>query len=387
MKKIYCIIIYICLLMSCQQNDQLDSFGYDLERLQAIEGLEILQSGSSMIAVSGVYQGRIFTSSVKGKESKSYGWINWELIENGTHAIEMAGLGGESRLWFAPEWGKFSLCFEAGKEQIDANLRRPIDLNKKQFTTIQKSPTSLTSEGNMRLINDQNFAFDIHAERTISILSREAIEKNLSLAIPDQVAYVGFTAETTIKNISASPFTKETGLIAIWELGCQLTSPDNVVILPLSQPTDSLTEYFGVIEDRLKIKDQVAYYQADASAIGKIGILPQHCKNMMGSYSPSQQLLNIVTFSFDNDPIYVNSVPKNTTPYQGDVINIFNGVVNEKLNLPFYEFESSSSAKELRSTEKMYHRQTTYHFEGEEEQLDKIAHHLLGVHLKYIPKF
>ena len=340
-----------------------------------------------MVAVSGIYQGRIFTSSARGRAGKSYGWVNWELINKGTHATEMVALGGESRLWFAPEWGKFSLCFEAGKEHIDANLRRPIDSNRKQFNTTKKTPTSLTCEGNLQLINDQNFAFDIHTARTIAILNKEDIEKKLSISIPDPVPFVGFTAETTVKNISAQPFKKESGLIAIWELGCQLTTPDTVVILPLRQPTDRITEYFGVLEDRLTIKDQVVYYQADALAIGKIGILPRHCKNVMGSYSPSQQLLTIVTFSFENDPIYVNSVPHNTTPYQGDVINIFNGVVDDNLNLPFYEFESSSSAKELQPSEQMYHRQTTYHFEGEMDNLNQIAESVLGISLKQIPAF
>ncbi len=373
--------------MSSQQNYQLGSFGYDMNRLQAIEAIEILQSGSSMIAVSGIYQGRIFTSSAKGMAGKSYGWINWELINKGSHATEMAGLGGESRLWFAPEWGKFSLCFEAGREHIDENLRRPIDSNRKQFTTAQKTPTSLTCKGIMQLINDHNFTFEIHTERTVAILTKEFIEKNLSISIPDDVAFVGFTAETTIQNISAKQFKKETGLIAIWELGCQLTSPDNIVMLPLSLPTDSVTEYFGEIADRIKIQDQIVYYQADALAIGKIGILPHHCKNIMGSYSPSQQLLNIVTFSFESDPIYVNSVPNNATPYQGDVINIFNGVVNDELNLPFYEFESSSSAKELQPMEKMNHRQTTYHFEGDIQYLNLIAKTLLGVSLYDIPEF
>ena len=147
--------------MSYQQNYQSGSFGYDVERLQGIEGLEVLKNGASMIAVSGVYQGRVFTSSSNGMEGKSYGWVNWELVKNGKHITEMANLGGESRLWFAPEWGKFSLCFEAGKEQIDANLRRPKDSNTKQFTAINKTATSLTYGGNMQFVNDQNF---VHIE-------------------------------------------------------------------------------------------------------------------------------------------------------------------------------------------------------------------------------
>ena len=95
---------------------QTGTFGHDLERLRAVEGLEILQDGDAMIAVSGVYQGRVFTSSAKGMHGKSYGWFNKEVLDNGLHAERMADLGGESRLWFGPEFGEFSLCFEKGTE-------------------------------------------------------------------------------------------------------------------------------------------------------------------------------------------------------------------------------------------------------------------------------
>ena len=126
----YFLFIGIVLLaMNCQEKTFPEgTFGHAVERLKPIEDLQILQDGNGMIAVSGSYQGRIFTSTAKGKEGKSYGWFNQDLIDKNAHGTEMAHLGGESRLWFVPEWGPFSLCFEKGKEQIDANLRRPKDL-------------------------------------------------------------------------------------------------------------------------------------------------------------------------------------------------------------------------------------------------------------------
>jgi len=366
---------------------QKGTFGFDVERLQSIEAIAVLSDKNAMIAVSGIYQGRIFTSSSKGMEGKSYGWVNWELVENQTHSTNIAILGGESRFWLAPEWGKYSLCFEKGEEQTDVNLSRPTALNTEKFTLIKKTKNSLTYGGNMQLKNDHDFVFDIGIERTIFLLSKEAIEKNLKLLLAETTAFVGFSAETTIKNEGKLPFQKETGLIAIWEVGCMLTASDNVIIIPLSQSTDTITEYFTPIGDRIQIKDSVVYYKGDAQGINKIGILPQYCKNVMGSYSSVNQQLNIVTFSFDPDGLFVNSVPHNTTPYEGDVINIFNGEVSESLNLPFYEFESISSAKELSKGENMVHQQTTYHFEGKITALDKIAKTVLGVSLMELPKF
>lgn len=365
----------------------MQTFGYDLKRLKAIEGLEVLQDGNALIAISGPYQGRILTSSAKGMKGKSYGWVNYDLIESGKHATTMANLGGESRLWFGPEYGRFSLCFERGAEQIDDNMFRPHDSNYKKFKEIKRSKNSLTVGGQMQLKNAENYVFNIEVERTISLLTKAGIEKNLGISLAESTAFVGFSAESTVTNISQAPFQKENGLIAIWELGCMLTSPDNVVIIPLSQSTDSINSYFGEIEGRMQLKNDIVFYKVDALGINKIGIPPQYCKNVMGSYSPSNQLLNIVTFSFENDSLYVNSIPKNTAPYEGDVINIFNGVVDEKLDLPFYEFESSSSAKELKPNEKMYHWQRTYHFEGTEVELNVIAKRVLGGGLADIPKF
>lgn len=72
--------------------------------------------------------------------------------------------------------------------------------------------------------------------------------------------------------------------------------------------------------------------KANASVINKTVIFSQHTKNIMGSYSKENGLLNIVTFSFPNDGVFLNSLPENTTPYKGDVINIFNGNVDTVLD-------------------------------------------------------
>ncbi|MEN0050284.1 MAG: DUF6786 family protein [Bacteroidota bacterium] len=383
-----CIAIF---LFSCQNQAEnkveityeKGTFGYNLEKLQAIEGLEVLENGDAIIAVSGPFQARILTSSAKGKAGKSYGWVNLEMIEKGEQDSTMAYMGGESRMWFAPEWGPNSLFFPKGAVQVDSTMRAPHDLNNKKFTEIHRTASSLTFGGQLQLQNNNNYVFNLDIERTITLLSKEEIEKNLGITLSSKLAHVGFSATTSAKNIGKEQFTQANGLVSIWELGCMLTSPDTRVILPLSEATDSITEYFTPIADRVIIQDEVVYYKADATGINKIGIPPQYAKNVMGSYSPANQLLNIATFSLTKDGVFVNSVPKNTTPYQGDVINIFNG----NPEIPFYEFESSSSAKELKPQEKMQHQQTTYHFEGSEAALDEIAQTVLGVSLKEIPEF
>ena len=363
------------------------SFEHTANRLKAIRDIEVLQDGPSMIAVSPAYQGRVFTSTANGLKGRSYGWINWELIDNQEHITNIAYLGGESRLWFGPERGKFSFFFPKGKPQIDEFMSLPPDMNRKTFEVVQRTDRSITVQGDMKLRNASDFVFELGIERTVRLLTRPEIEQSLSIRLNGQIQHVGFSAETHVTNHGYKAFSRDSGLVAIWELGCMLTTPDNIVIIPLSDPNGIVNSYFNPVGDRMKIADGVVYYRADALGMNKIGIPPSYCTDIMGSYSPSANQLNIVTFSFDQDSLYVNSIPDHTDPYGGDVVNIFNGEVNDKMNwnFPFYEFESSSSARELDPNEKVVHTQTTYHFEGKLMDLDRIAQEVLGISLEELP--
>lgn len=141
--------------------------------------------------------------------------------------------------------------------------------------------------------------------------------------------------------------------------------------------------YFTPLNKRRKIEDNIVFYKADAAYMNKIGILPQNCVAVFGSFSPEINLLTITTYNFEDAELYANSVPENTTPFKGTVIDIFNGEVNKELdrNWPFFEMETSSAMKELHPQEEMYHKQSTYHFEGNEKYLNEISVKVLGVKL------
>ncbi len=390
-RSLYALFIISLLFYSCKNKYPEESFGRDLEKLSKfIEDITLLQTEESMITVSASNQARIFTSSLAGMSGTSNGWINWPIIESGRHKDSIAYMGGESRLWFGPEFGAFSIFFDAGAAQNGTNMRAPKDLDAKKFKMSKRTKKSISSVGAMQIKNASGFIFDIEIARTVSILTEDDIEKKLNIALPDGISQVAFSAATTLKNNSLSQWKKETGLLNIWELGCMLTATDTKVIIPLQKKTDSITSYFGALsKDRLVIKDSTVYFKTDAQQVSKLGISPLHCKNTMGSYSATMNQLTIVTFTFNNDDLYTNSIPGNNAPYAGDVINIFNGEVNIPLdrNWPFYEFESSSSAKELLPNEKIDHTQTTYHFQGAIEDLTEISKKVLGVDLKNIPIF
>ncbi|MBT6005257.1 MAG: hypothetical protein HOG79_06030 [Prolixibacteraceae bacterium] len=59
------------------------TYGYDLKVLQENTKPVELKSGNARILISPEFQGRVMTSTSEGKEGKSYGWINHDLIASG----------------------------------------------------------------------------------------------------------------------------------------------------------------------------------------------------------------------------------------------------------------------------------------------------------------
>jgi hypothetical protein len=87
--------------------------------------------------------------------------------------------------------------------------------------------------------------------------------------------------------------------------------------------------------------------------------------------------------------MYVNSKWElQKEPYKGDVVNSYNdGPLADGSQLgPFYEIESSSSAKELAIGETQEYRQVTCHLQGNYESLRQVAMKLLGVDLNDLKK-
>ncbi len=384
--KLFCFYSFIAYLtiIGCEPNYHEGTFGYDLNALRKVASVEVLKNGEAMIAVSGDYQARVFVSSATGLAGKSLGWFNHDLIKGEPDEM-LSRLGGESRMWFGPEAGKYSIFFEPGVAQLPENMTISPDLNQVTFKVTDRCGSQLVSSGEMQIRNANGYTFYLNVERKISLLNKSEIERSLNVDLPKNLAVVAFSTETEIENIGQEQWTKANGLLAIWDLGCMQPTPETWVILPTRGTINRVTPYFTEITpDRIRILDSIVFYKADAKYLNKIGIPPSFCKDIFGSYSPELKLLNIVKFNFENDSLYVNSQWGNEAPYDGDVINVFNGEVNKPLdrNWPFYELETSSSAKELFPGEKMIHKQSIYHFYGDKEQLNELAKSVLGVRLE-----
>lgn len=387
LKNIALILILALAINSCDKPMIENSFEQALSDLKVVEDLKILTAGDAMIAVSPSFQGRVFASTAKGMRGNNIGYFNKKLLEDPNFLIKISELGGESRMWFGPEIGDYAVFYDPGAEQVDEFRKISPDLNTVHFDIIEEGTQSVLSGGLMKIRNASGYQFHLHAERKITLKTQNDIESELGIVLNKDLAAVSFCAETWIENTGTEQWKKETGLLSIWELGCMKTTPKSLVMIPTRGSMDSVSNYFTPLEGRIQIIDSVVYFRTDAAYMSKIGIPHPYSKDILGSYSPELNRLSIMKYHLTDDTLYVNSVKGSTHPYAGDVINIFNGDIQEERNwyLPFYEFESSSAVKELQPGEGQYHWQSLYHFEGAKSELNIISQQVLGINLDNIP--
>lgn len=360
------------------------SFGKDLSFLnQHIETI-VLKDGDKQIIVSSEFQGRVLSSTSKGVEGDSYGWFDKHVLASTSAKQTISKVGGASRIWFGPDQGENNVFAEFDQDTQEVVRVIPIDLDNLPFLVLEKSETSVTLGNTMHVKNLKGFDFYIDVNRKIELFRTKEIESNLKVSLNDTIDFVAYSAETSMTNIGDDSWTKDQGLISLWELGCMQPTPKTTVIIPLKGNVVEANNYFTPLDDtRIKIKDNVLFYRADANYFNKIGTQPENSLPYFGSYSPELNLLTVVRYSFIGEQDYVNAIPDNTDPYKGDVINVFNdGKLGDVGPFgPFYELETSSPAKALNVGEGIVHTHETYHFEGSKEELDKISVAVFGVNL------
>lgn len=116
---------------------------------------------------------------------------------------------------------------------------------------------------------------------------------------------------------------------------------------------------------------------------------PERSTGVIGSYAADVGALTIVTC---NQPPaatdYVNSMwaPFQREPFHGDVLNAYNdGPLADSARLgPFYELESSSPAIAAAPEKGLTHVHRTFHFEGNNADLNELATALPGISLEQL---
>jgi len=379
--------ILVLIVASCSNEfDKRNTFGNDLQLLQENATPIVLKNGSKQLIVSAEYQGRVLTSTSKGLEGLSYGWFNRKLLTGGKSKEKISSMGGESRIWFGPDMGPNTIFFDPLYAPEKLEHGTPKDLNTVVFNTLEQTSTSAKFGNKLNIENFKGFKFKIDVTRTISLL--DSIGESLGVKLPASIAAVAYDVTTTMKNIGTQDWSKETGLLSVWDLGCYHPTPNTTVIIPTKGAMKEATVYFSELDStRINIKNNVLFYKADGAYLNKIGVLPAHTLPFFGSYSPELNLLTIVKFTFDGNTSYVNSHPINTeNEYRGDVTNVFNdGIIGDVGPFgPFYELETSSEAQELKIGATIKHSQQVYHVEGTKENLDVIVKSIFGISIKEV---
>ncbi len=369
------------------------TYGYDLKFLKEHTDPVELQNGDARIILSPEYQGRVMTSSAAGEEGLSYGWINYDLISSGKVLKHINPVGGEERFWLGPEGGQFSIFFkEGGLFNLD-DWQTPACIDTEEFELIGFGETAAEFTKTATIKNYSNFEFQLEINRKILLLSNSEIKSELGIDLPKEVKSVGYKTINQLRNAGEADWEKETGLLSVWLLGMYNPSPEVTIVVPYKTGVESdyivKDDYFGKIPaDRLVVKDGFVFLKGDGKQRGKIGIPPQRALPVLGSYDAQNKILTIVKTEIPEGITgYVNSAWElQEFPYKGDAINSYNdGPVEDGGQLgPFYELETSSSALALKAGETASHSQATFHFQGSEEELDKICRQVLTISLDEI---
>jgi hypothetical protein len=374
------------------------TFGDDVRFVDSFSKLIVLQEplGNAMIAVSPAMQGRVLTSSADGRKGRSFGWVNRELIASGKIQQHFNAYGGEDRVWIGPEGGQFSVFFPPHQPFDLAHWFTPAALDTEPFEVISQSQEAVEFRKKLNLANYSGTKFSVQIDRKVCLLPDGVIWKDLNLSPVSDLKVVGFESINTLTNVGVQTWKKQTGLLSLWILGQFKASPTTTIAIPIHEgPTSILGErvnadYFGTVPpDRILVKPSIIYFKADANYRSKLGINPMRATGTFGSYDAQNHVLTLVQYTLPKGkPEYVNSAWKlQDHPYKGDAENAYNDGPQFRGGPQlgnFYELESSSPAAALGPGQTVEHVHRTFHFEGNEKQLDEVARKTLGVGLDAI---
>jgi hypothetical protein len=374
--------------------DSTNQYGFNRDFLKKHISIIELKNGNSAIVLSPSWQGRVMTSTAEGDSGFSFGWINRELIASGKIQSHINAYGGEERLWLGPEGGQFSIFFSKGKSFIYDNWQTPAFLDTTPFQLISSTDSSALFGKDITTGNYSGTSFKFRIEREVTLLSKEALNKLISLDV-NGLRSVAYRSVNKIINQGDIAWKKETGLLSIWMLGMFNPSPAIIITIPVKTGDEKLIgpkvndAYFGKISnDRLKVSGNNIFFKADGKSRGKIGIPPLRATGVMGSYDSDNKILTLLICRMaEGKKDYVNSswqIQEN--PFSGDALNSYNdGPLADGSQMgPFYELETSSPAADLKPGESLSHIQYTLHLKGDVQYLDKVAQKVLGVSLEEI---
>ncbi len=371
------------------------NFSQDAAFLKRHTKVVVLSNGTARVAVAPSWQGRVMTSAFAPKDA-GFGWMNYSFIESGKLVPHMNVFGGEDRLWLGPEGGQFALFFKKGGKFDLTHWQTPPFMDTMPFRVVSKTADSVTCERRDTLANFSGTQFHVKATRTVKLLPRSQVLRDLGVKVGPSVKVVGYESVNRLTNTGNNAWNESTGMPSIWILGQFNNSPTTTVVAPYRPGPQSKLgivvndTYFGKVPaDRLKVGKSAVFFKADGQYRSKIGVNPRRALNAIGSYDSAAGVLTIIQFTHPkNATKYVNSMWEiQKRPFGGDLVNSYNDgppAPGKKPLGPFYEIESSSPAAKLAPGSTIVHVHRTIHVQGPKDELEKIAQKELGVGLDEI---
>ena len=373
------------------------SFQDDAKFLADYHELHILRNdeGGRVIVIPEL-QGRTMTSTSKGEEGQSYGYIKYDAFGQ-EHDPQINLFGGEDRIWISPEGGQFSVFFDPDVPMEYAYWRTPKLLDSTPYDVVDKSETQITTRQSTALKNMSGYVFDVELERTVELLSREDAAKHMGTDI-EGVSLVAHESRNKLTNIGDKTWQQKTGLIGLWSLCMSKPSPKATLMIPFRKGDESelgtivTSDYFGKLDStRLAVNEELGmiFLLGDGDYRSKLGLSEKRALPLLGSWDAERNVLTVSHFSMpDSAPHgYTNNLWEHQEdPYAGDVINGYNDGPNEsggKLG-GFYELETISPAYALAPGESCTHMHRTIRIEGDREKLDAISQAVFGVTLDQV---
>ena len=374
-----------------------NTFQSDVDFLKKYFEVHVLRNdeGGRAIVIPAL-QGRTMTSSSKGDDGQSYGFIQYETFDKPLDP-KINLYGGEDRIWISPEGGQFSVFFDPDVPMDFANWRTPKFLDTEVYEVVKKNDTLITTKNSTALMNMSGYVFDIELERTVELLSTEAAAKCLGTNV-DGVSLVAQESRNKLTNTGDKTWSQETGLIGLWAICMSKPSPSATLMIPFRQGDQAelgtivTSDYFGELgSDRLVVNEELGmiFLSGDGDYRSKLGLSEKRALPLMGSWDAERCVLTVVQFNMpETAPYgYTNNLWEfQEQPYAGDVINGYNDGPNDsggKLG-GFYELETISPAYALAAGEARTHIQRITRIEGERDKLDAISKSVFDVSLDQV---
>jgi hypothetical protein len=389
--------IFLSLSLAAQNGPAKGSFGYDQAFLKKYYPDVITLSsknGQAQVLVSPQHQGRVMTSSAEGLTGRSFGWLNYSVLEARKAVPHMTPVGGEERFWLGPEGGQFALYFKKGDPFDFDHWQVPAEIDYKPFGLVRSSDDEASFEQKIELVNYAGTPLKMNVRRSVRLLDDETIFQKMSVPSGPGVSVVGYETVNSITNTGDNTWNEQTGMPSIWLLSMLNPGPHTTVFIPFYRDGDKkfLTDdYFGKVPaDRLKVVGDYLFFKADGKLRSKLGIAGFAGLTMAASYDADAGVLTFVRCqpAFQTDK-YVNSLWKiQDDPFGGDAINAYNdGPLADGTQMgPFYEIETSSPAAGLKPGESLMHTQRVLHIKAGEKELDLFTRYMFQLSLDDIKK-